>query len=387
MITFSPSPSWKVLLTSLFCKKPDDAQLAAPWCQKGDQAVWFSRTAWSLHVIVRWWKMNFSKKPVIWVPGYFCNQSLWPLRQTNAKIIFYPIQEKMLPHWAACETLAKQSKPDIFIVTHFYGFITPTTEIDAFCKRHNTLLIEDAAHIITPTADVGKRGHFILYSPYKLFSLPHGAVCIIKPLLYDFLKNQNINEKVTLQQVLAQIETTPPPIAIWFVKKILQKIIRDKLDFLRKKKPFEEDGTSDPMPYTLQMHPVSKKMLSLMTHEIPHHIAHRRKCAVLWERLFKENNIQVARLTFNREETPYIGVFKAVNEDAPAIYNTFKRWPLSSWPDLPPEVKANPILHQTTIHFRNNMLVVPVHQTLQFIELIKRFTKNKLYLNHFENIS
>src|SRR5688572_24013492 len=126
MITFAPSPSWNTLAKLMFCKQPQDNVLGKPWCKPGDQVVWFSRTAWALHTLVRWWEKNFQSAPTIWVPGYFCNQSLWPLRQTSAKIIFYPIQEQMLPNWESCKVLENQSKPDIFVVTHFYGFITPT---------------------------------------------------------------------------------------------------------------------------------------------------------------------------------------------------------------------------------------------------------------------
>ena len=375
MITFTPSLSWKSLLKLLYCKQPDDTKLAQYWCKEKDKAIWFSRTAWALHTIARWWEINFSTAPVIWVPAYFCHQSLWPLYQTNAKIVFYPLQEHMLPDWKACEDLEKQAKPDIFIATHYYGSITPTHEIALFCKRHNSLLVEDAAHILIPSGDVGERGHFILYSPYKLFPLAHGAICIERPSVNDFLNTKGIKESVSIQKVSFVVGKDYPNVTKWFIKRILQKFIGDRLNFLREKMPFEMDKTPTPMSFTPQMHPLMKKILHLTSNQIPSIIKHRKECVAVWESLFEQNNIAVRSLTFNNKEIPYVGVFESVHNKAQTIYNTFKKWPLSSWPDLPPEVKANPVLHKATLHFRSTILIAPVHQTLNISELIKRYSK------------
>ena len=74
-------------------------------------------------------------------------------------------------------------------------------------------------------------------------------------------------------------------------------------------------------------------------------------------------------------EAPYVAVFNSLKNEAKNIYNTLtkNKWPATSWPDLPPEVKKDEKLHASTIHFRNNMIIFPVNQSLKIKELIKKY--------------
>ena len=375
MITFAPLPRWKDLLKLLIPKKIDDEKLSAPWRRDGDKIVWFSRTAWSLQTIIVWWENVFPKKtPCVWLPGYFCNQSLWPLRQTSARIVFYPILEDLTPDWEACERLALEKKPDIFILTHFYGLVSDVEFTHKFCTKYKSIMVEDAAHMLVPTQEVGKFCHFILYSPHKMFSLPHGALCVIRPSLTRYIHTMNAEGK-DFKDISNVNKYQSPLVIVWIIKKVIQKIMGNYISKNKKIKSYEEDGTSSFMAPNKKMSYASKKLLYFMLTEIPGYIHHRQECAKIWDDLLKENKVAVDRVFSTKYDIPYVAVYSSVNNDAQQIYYDLskKKWPVSSWPDLPPEIRASPNQHPSTIHFRNNMLIFPVHQTLNFLELIKYY--------------
>ncbi|MDX2346468.1 MAG: GNAT family N-acetyltransferase [Legionella sp.] len=383
MITFAPSPRWTDLVKTLIPKKIDSDELAKPWLRDNDQAYWFSRTAWSLQAIVLLWEKIFSKKePTVWIPDYFPNQSLWPMRQTSAKIIFYPIKEGLQPNWVACETLLKNhTKPDIFILTHYYGLLADAKKAKTFCKLNQAILVEDAAHILIPMEGVGEHCHISLYSPHKHFSLPNGAICAIRPSFNKYVRKMG-GEEADMQDILNSIGHQSPPVLTWFTKKIIQKITKNKLTFLKKSISYEEDGTSNPISPKPQASLSAKKLLSFSLKKIPEYSKHRQQCAEVWDHLLDQNKIRTDRVLSTQDEIPYVAVYSSRDNEAATLYNHLsnKKWPVSSWPDLPPEVRQNPDIHAATIHFRNNMLIFPTNQSLSFTELAKRYAvsnKNK----------
>ena len=58
---------------------------------------------------------------VVFVPAYFCNESLGPLRNSQAKIVFYSINIDLTPDWEHIHELSKSCSPDVFILTHYFG--------------------------------------------------------------------------------------------------------------------------------------------------------------------------------------------------------------------------------------------------------------------------
>ena len=80
MTTTVPLPDWRDLTALAGGRAPDDEALAAPWRQGDEAAVWFSRGAWALAALVHWWRGAFDRRPRLWLPDYFCNQSTAPAR-------------------------------------------------------------------------------------------------------------------------------------------------------------------------------------------------------------------------------------------------------------------------------------------------------------------
>ena len=93
--THLPLPEWKVLAAGLSFwsrKTPDDI----PFPEVDAQLVsgWLSKSAWSFALIANWKRQQLGgNAPVVWVPDFFCDSSLAPMRASGATIQHYAINE------------------------------------------------------------------------------------------------------------------------------------------------------------------------------------------------------------------------------------------------------------------------------------------------------
>ncbi|MBX9633674.1 MAG: hypothetical protein K2X44_01710, partial [Magnetospirillum sp.] len=147
-------PKWHHLLALRYLSHPNGSELAAPWLRSGDLGgLWLSRSAWSLAVIADAWAMAHQRRPVIAVPEYICDQSLWPLRQGRADLVFYAIHSDTLePDWASMDGL----KADIFLLVHYFGRPNDAEGARNWCDACGAILLEDAAHVLAPVPGVGE---------------------------------------------------------------------------------------------------------------------------------------------------------------------------------------------------------------------------------------
>ena len=77
-LTYAPLPSGRDIFKAIFPLDRVGKDLAKPWLlSDSDIPYWFSRSTFILLAIAKWWKAYTNKKsPTIWIPDYFCNQSL-----------------------------------------------------------------------------------------------------------------------------------------------------------------------------------------------------------------------------------------------------------------------------------------------------------------------
>src|SRR5271166_1434959 len=87
------------------CGQGDET--ARPWRGTGALKIFpLSRSTWSLATIADGLAKSIGRRPVIAVPDYMCNISLWALRQNRADLLFYPIEpDGLQPDWSACDRL------------------------------------------------------------------------------------------------------------------------------------------------------------------------------------------------------------------------------------------------------------------------------------------
>lgn len=351
--------------------------LAAPWCRPGDIGMWFSRSAWSLLAIAEWRARVTGKMPVtIWLPDFFCNVALAPLREMGAQFLFYPVNDQLVPDLDACLNQASEHPPDLFVLVHFFGQPAPADQALALCRNVGGWLVEDAAHVLRPIPGVGEHGDCVLYSPHKHLVSPDGAVLVIRgdgpsQLGRDTRAITSLGEVVTA--LMARSAYSMQPVAIWLMKRILQLL---GVRYNKYAAPFWPDtGTGNlPLPHP-RMSILAKRLLSVQ-HDILDEVAQLREqhCRIWQEALTGSGMTQPEMQSWSMLSTPYLAGF--IGEDLIRAEACYVRWqhaglPVLTWPDLPPEVLANPVHHESAQRLRQTRVYLPVHQSLSSVQIRK----------------
>lgn len=376
-LTLAPLPNWKTLLHA-FCHPSNSYRvIAGPWCKKGEQSFWFSRSAWSLVAIVNCWqKVTGKTEPTFWIPGYFCNGSLKPLRCTHANLIFYPITAKLEPDYNACREMSKHDSPDIFLLTHYFGESANAAKASEFCAHTAAWLVEDAAHVTIPIKGVGNHGDFVLYSPHKSLPIPDGALLVARPNgpgrkeLSEFLAT---GFQEACNGVIKEVGGKPGFPALWLVKRILQKFGARPLRV--KRTDFEHDDSDTLVPHP-RMTEVSRRLLAALIYDLGSVHHERRLLLELWNYLIGNTpGLKPVNQTGPDRYSPYMAGFECDSDSrAKTLFIEFQRLglPVTTWPDLPPEVIQNSEFHKEALRLRYNRVYLAVHQNLNLKQVIDR---------------
>lgn len=353
MITTAPLPTWGDLLPLLSGAGPSEQTLGAPWRDEAGGVVWFSRSAWALSAIARWWEGGNARPPKVWVPDFFCNQSLELLRQAGAVITFYPMASSLRPQWDRCRAMAQQNPPDLFVLVHYFGVpgdLAPARELrDDF----GVLLIEDAAHALRPATGIGSVGDFVCYSPHKLLAVPDGSVLVV----------ESRSIAAEMRAVVARMTDAAPPPGGWLTRRLVQKMVPPGI--LRRVRPsphvpFDEDMQGTCFPDTPHLSSAARRLLG--------HLAERLS-AIARHRRHADRAVRAALTALPGWEpvathwgaaAPYRTVMRCLDPDVAAERYTRIRARgglVESWPDMPPEVLANPDAHADAIRLRRTLLL------------------------------
>jgi hypothetical protein len=395
VLTPAPLPGWPDLLRALVRRPASDADLAAPWCRTGDLAGWLSRSAWSLALIVSWRKRLAARVPVsIWIPDFFCNSSLQALRATGASLTFYPVTESMAPDMAACRILREDGSPDIFVLVHYFGRPTATVAAREFCARTGAWLIEDAAHVLRPTRGVGTGGDFVLYSPHKHLPIPEGAVLVVRAdgpgqfgaaeITLFGAPSSWADQLRDLQQLLGcSIAKSRLRTAVWLGKRAAQKLGLG--NWTRTTSPYMEQASADKVDSPRLVAPrhggIARRLLTALIGDLGVIARYRERHQLQWDALLLRNVISgsapatATERPAHREWTPYLAGYRIDAENAEATYLDWRRrgLPVTTWPDLPPEVNANPSQYHNAWTLRHSRMYFPVHQSLQALDISRLF--------------
>jgi hypothetical protein len=395
MMTPAPLPGWNKLLCAAVRRPVPDATLAAPWHQDGEVAGWLSRSAWSLALIALWRKNRAtSAQLTAWLPDFFCNSSLDPLRLTGLKLLFYPLTPEMQPDMAACRALAEAAPPDLFVLVHYFGRPSHPASARDFCRHHGAWLIEDAAHVLRPVGEVGTGGDFVMYSPHKHLPLPDGAVLVVRPNGPGVLGREGIatlglpatwtDQLVDLQlQMGVAVKSSETSAWLWLGKRVAQK-----LGFSRMRvagAPFVESLVPESVEAPALIAPVpsrlGRRMLGCLVGKLGRVARGRQRHQLLWDALLvnggvqAEDSLDTAERPAYRDWTPYLGAYKSDSvSHAESMYRNWQKrsLPVTTWPDLPPEVMLDRERHAHAWNLRHTRVYLPVHQSLSVREMVRR---------------
>lgn len=374
-LTLVPLPKWRDLFAATFnFAVPDDA-LAAPWCRPGESAFWFSYSACSLAVVARWRQQLLGKADLtVWIPAFFCNASLAPLRSMGVNLVFYPVTQQMAPDLAGCQDLSGQQSLDLFVLVHYFGRPITDESIAQFCKKHGAWLIEDATHVLRPIPGVGETGDCLLYSPHKHLPIPDGAVLVVRPNGPARLAENGLamNE---LSAVNASVLDSPGsslrPAVFWLLKRLAQRLgLRARRQATVFKPKMESNSAVLAHP---RMSAMARRLLLPLLAQLQTVATQREQNALIWSSILAFASTTAKATPDGMTATPYLAGFSACNlASTEALFDRLRHagLPVNTWPDLPPEVLANAEAHPRTMALRENWVYLPVHQTLSQRQLL-----------------
>ena len=368
-LSFASNPSPKLLLGALFDKKVSNYALSKPWLKNREDAFWLSRTAYSLELIALWQlKVRSKENLVIWLPDYFCNDALEPLRKLNVKLVFYLIDCHNLVDISELEKICVKEPPDIIIQVHFFGNPLITSPLQDLSKKYNALFVEDAAHALRASDDVGCQGDCVLYSPHKHFPIRDGAVLVVRKSGPSQL-GSNKDSLVILNSLYDDYSKANESVffldALWILKRMIQ--------YLGYKKPVKsgpikkeiEKAVTQKLPPRF-MSKLSRKLLGKLVFKIDKLADKRVENMQLWQSVLPDALLTANPLQKKTTHDPYLAMF-SINETRVPTSIDMKAEGLSSmsWPDLPPEILKEPVRHKIPIQMRNNNLFFPIHNSLE----------------------
>jgi hypothetical protein len=317
--TAAPLPGGREIAAAFGGTALDDAALLRVWPQPGQNGRFFARASFALEAIVA-----ARREPVLFVPDYFCNAATIPARRAGARLVFYPIDETLAPSWTQVERLAAAAKPDLFLIVHYFGAPADVVSARRFCEGHGAALIEDAAHALRPSTGIGRLGDYVLWSLSKHLPIPESG----------------------------------SPSVRWWGKRLLQRGAPAFAATLRRApRPFERDpDPAPPGPSVLSR--AARRMIAAADLDS---IAARR---IEGERALRaELDLEPLLPEGDRSWTPYRAVFRGGARDYDRL--TAAGFPVETWPDLAPEVRADPARHETALRLRNSLLPLPIDASVR----------------------
>jgi perosamine synthetase len=134
-------------------------------------------------------------------PGYNCGHEIEPLVRLGLRVRCYRVGPDLQADPADIE---RRMEPAVraLLVTHYFGFAQPLTELRALCDRHGIRLVEDCAHAFLSDGAggmLGRRGDVAVYSLRKTLPLPHGGAVLFN------------DESLSIPATLAR----PPRVGTW----------------------------------------------------------------------------------------------------------------------------------------------------------------------------
>ncbi|WP_187967930.1 DegT/DnrJ/EryC1/StrS aminotransferase family protein [Aquibium microcysteis] len=161
-------------------RERDLAAIRAVWLSGCAALYPLSQVSHAFPLVAACARAQMRRRPVFWIPEFFCDEALDLLRDGTAAIVAYPLTPDLEPDWPACAELAVVSPPDVLVLVHFFGRAGPAAEARLFCDGRGALLVEDATQILQPVQGIGQWGDFLLFGPHKFFDIPDGGLLVVR---------------------------------------------------------------------------------------------------------------------------------------------------------------------------------------------------------------
>jgi len=151
---------------------------ALPFPFGTDRPTFFYRARNAIYHLARALRLD-ERGPVL-VPDYHHGNEVAALRAARVKVEFYPIRRDFGPDLDALDHQCRSGIGALFVI-HYLGWPQPLDPLEALCRKHGLLLIEDCAlSLLSEDGGVplGSRGDYGIYCLYKTLPLPNGGVLV-----------------------------------------------------------------------------------------------------------------------------------------------------------------------------------------------------------------
>ncbi|MBI4369988.1 MAG: DegT/DnrJ/EryC1/StrS aminotransferase family protein, partial [Elusimicrobia bacterium] len=306
-------------------------------------------------------KERHASRVVFWVPAYFCNEALEPLRSRCPwlHLNFYDIEPDLKPCWDSIRPSSAETTGivSLLMIVHFFGFPNSAKEAMDFAREHGMALIEDSAHVLEWIPETGL-GDFVIFSPHKLLAIPQGA----------FLTSRHQSHRAPVNQSVGS-----PGIVDWrwLAKRLMQRLLVGfgvswhQMNRAVNGSVHWNDhgsgglGNGDCSDFSLKLLDRARGSLQ----EIKK--IRRRNYEILLERLGDLKSCRILFPDLPQQVCPYAFALLA---DGP-LDRIVSRLngvgvPASRWPDLAPEVMAQGGSFGRTIAIYEKLFLLPVHQSI-----------------------
>ena len=375
-LTMSPLPSFNNLIKSCLLLSRDCD--ISTWSKGNQKGYWLSKSSQSLGILAELCiRISKEKTAVILLPSYMCNEALDYIRDLSVKIVFYPLNDDLSPNKLEFLRISKAYKPDLILIVHFFGVEIDGSFMREYCTKNSVFLVEDAVHCIKPINGIGSYGDFVIYSPHKYFPVPQGALLIINSSAQLKITNMNVIELLDNLIARFHIERKNPKNSnnLWLIKRILQKM--GIVLHLPELNNFQNNLSSRKLSNFKGLN-FSRKLLSTEIKSIPLIVKQRNGVKQSISNFLKSSFASEIFSVREEMSAGYYLVLKFRDENYLAsVYECFRKsgLPVLRWPDLPPEVIADPIFFNCAISFHKFHLFIPTHQSIKNQALKKTFSK------------
>ena len=364
----SPLPTWKQLL--LPQKSVDNKY----W----EDSLWTSKSGVSIRLLLEAYMSVSDKKSInVWIPEIFCAETEVEFMSSQINLIRYPLVKNFEPDWNKIKQFQQDKELDIFIFVHYFGEAKDISKARVFCDKNNAMLIEDCAHVLYKYEKIGQKGDFVIFSPHKLLAVPDGAILQC---------NSKSNEKYyamyrQIQEMLGEPKANVSSVAIWKIKKIIQKILRisKPVNYEYKIHYFEGDIEKEKR---LNISRWSYNAIQNYSYEDLKTISYiRRENLQLITYLLSQIEPGIIPITKENVECPFFGVYSLENVKEPqSVVKKIQSlgFDVMYWPSLSKEVE---FIEGIAKICSKDIFVIPIHQDIAPYKLAKKSEKTVAYSN------
>ena len=407
MLTHVPNPSWRQWRSMWLVRDAALKSSLHPWAMGTLTGGLLSRSMWSIALIAQWRRRQDKSENIrVFVPDYFCEYSLTVLRQSGVDIEFYVVESDMSVDLVALREQCSAKKPDMILMVHFFGIPNSSShELREIARNHGAWLVEDCAHCLVPTKEIAMQGDFVLFSPHKLLSIPDCAVLLVRPdgpnnfgdeavSAFGSPETWQIQAKDLAHRLGLILLPAWRQSGVWLLKRFVQRIGLKRaphniVDVLSETQEFDRSNGKlcSPMVSRFSRQAianvvqlprqsvVSKGLLAGMpvSSDLHKMIRFRQINSSIWDELICElSDGTVWPIKTNvLREIPYMAMYEGSAANILTLYRKLEKLnlPVSTWPDLPNQIRGDTVGHPGANDLFRRRLYLPVHQSLKMTDI------------------